>query len=157
MTWLSHKVRTCWWFPGNGEEAVAFYTSLLPDSHVEGGHGPEGAPRLVIEFTLAGAPMMILNAPGAPPANHAASFSVLTQDQAETDRLWAALSANGGKEVMCGWVTDRFGVSWQIVPKRLPEMFAAPDRAAAGRAMEAMKKMVKLDIAVLEAAFDGRD
>jgi predicted 3-demethylubiquinone-9 3-methyltransferase (glyoxalase superfamily)/uncharacterized protein YndB with AHSA1/START domain len=157
MTYLGQKLRTCWWLAGTGEDAVAFWTGLIPGSHVEGGHGATGAPRLVIEFTLGGAPMMVLNAAGAPPANHAASFSVLTLDQAETDRLWDALKANGGKEVMCGWVTDRFGVSWQIVPKRMPEMLASPDREAAGRAMAAMQKMVKLDIAALEAAFAGRE
>lgn len=107
----------------------------------------------MVEFTLAGAPMMILDAPGAPAPSHAASISVLAADQAETDRLWAALTAEGGAEVACGWLTDRWGVSWQIVPRRLPEMLASPDRAAAARAFEAMQGMVKLDHAALDAAF----
>lgn len=149
------KVRTCLWLAGGGEAAVAFWTSLLPDSRIEGGHGPEGGPRLVIEFTLAGAPMMVLNADGAPPGTHAASISVLTRDQAETDRLWSALTDGGGREVMCGWLVDRWGISWQIVPAVLPEMLAAPDRAAAARAMAAMQTMVKLDVVALEAAYRG--
>jgi predicted 3-demethylubiquinone-9 3-methyltransferase (glyoxalase superfamily) len=156
MAWLGSSVRTCWWFNGDGQEAADFYVSLLPDSSIEGSHGPEGGPPLVIEFTLAGAPMMILNAPGAPAPTHQSSFSVLTADQPETDRLWAALLKDGGKEVACGWITDRWGVSWQIVPKRLPDMLASPDRAAADRAFKAMQQMVKLDIATLEAAF-GHD
>jgi predicted 3-demethylubiquinone-9 3-methyltransferase (glyoxalase superfamily) len=150
-------VRTCWWLAGDGDAAAAFYVGLLPDSVIEGGHGPDGGPSLVIEFTLADAPMMILNAAGAPPANNAASFSVLTHDQAETDRLWAALLADGGKEIMCGWLSDRWGVSWQIVPRRLPEMLGAPDKAARDRAFKAMQSMIKLDIAALEAAFAGQE
>lgn len=155
MTWLGQKTRTCWWFAQDGDKVAAFWTSLLPDSHIEGGHGPEGGPPLVIEFTLGGAPMMILNAQGSAAPSMQASISVLCDDQAEVDRLWAALSAEGGKEVVCGWVMDRFGVSWQIVPRRLPELLASPDREAAGRAMAAMQTMVKLDIAALEAAFAG--
>jgi predicted 3-demethylubiquinone-9 3-methyltransferase (glyoxalase superfamily) len=157
MAWLGSKVRTCWWLGGNGHEAVDFYVSLLPDSRIEGGHGPEGGPPLVLEFTLAGTPMMLLNAPGGPPHSHAASFSVLTDAQAETDRLWNAILANGGKEVACGWITDRWGISWQICPRRLPEMLASDDRAAGARAFEAMRQMVKLDHAALEAAYAGKD
>ena len=155
MSWLGAKARTCWWLASDGDKAANFYVSLLPDSMIEGGHGPEGGPPLVIEFTLAGAPMMILNAAGAPAPTHQASISVMTEDQPETDRLWAALLADGGEEVACGWIKDRFGVSWQIVPRRLPAMLASPDRAAADRAFAAMQTMVKLDLAALEAAFAG--
>lgn len=155
MAYLKQKVRTCLWFNGNGHEAAEFYVSLLPDSMIEGGHGESGKPPLVIEFTLAGAPMMILNTPGGPPPNTAASISVLTEDQAETDRLWSALLAEGGKELHCGWLTDRWGIAWQIVPRRLPEMLGSPDREAAGRAMTAMQRMIKLNIAALEAAFNN--
>ncbi|MFN3371381.1 MAG: VOC family protein [Sphingomonadaceae bacterium] len=157
MTLLSAPVRTCFWLPGTGEEAARFWTSLLPDSAIEGVVAQDDGTPLIIEFRLAGAPMMILNAGGAPPPSHAASISVLTDSQRETDRLWAALGADGGAEVACGWITDRFGVSWQIVPRRLPEMFASPDRAAAGRAFAAMQQMVKIDIAAVEAAFAGGD
>lgn len=148
MNYLANKVRTCLWMNGRGEEAARFYTSLLPDSRVDDAPMP-----MVITFTLAGAPMMILDAPGGPAPNSAASISVITEDQAETDRLWAALTADGGAESHCGWLTDRFGVSWQIVPRRLIECNTAPDRAAAGRAFQAMLTMRKIDIAAIEAAF----
>lgn len=151
---LSAKARTCLWLPGNGMDAVNFWISLLPDSAIDGVVEKDGQ-TLIIEFTLAGAPMMILNTPDAPAPNHAASISVLTDDQAETDRLWSALLADGGAEVMCGWITDRFGVSWQIVPRLMTQMLASPDHAAADRAFVAMQGMVKLDIAALEAAFAG--
>lgn len=150
------KVRTCLMFHGNGEEAAEFYVSLLPDSHIETTSRPDpNGPALVVEFTLAGAPYMMLN--GGPPCSHsmAASISVLTKDQAETDELWEALLADGGEESMCGWVTDRFGVSWQIVPKAMPSMLMNDDKAAAMRVQQAMMKMRKLDIAGLERAFAG--
>jgi len=107
------KVRTCLWFDGNGHEAAEFYVSLLPDSYIENVvHPKPGEPPLVVEFTLAGAPMMILN--GGPQFTHseAASISVLAKDQEETDRLWSALTAGGGTESMCAWLKDKYGVSW---------------------------------------------
>jgi predicted 3-demethylubiquinone-9 3-methyltransferase (glyoxalase superfamily) len=152
MALLERTVRTCWWFGGDGHEAASFYVGLLPDSRIDGVVEREGRP-LIVEFTLAGAPMMILNAAPGAERSHAASISVLTSDQAETDRLWAALTADGGAEVACGWLTDRWGVSWQIVPRRLPELLASADRAAADRAFAAMQQMVKLDIAAIEAAY----
>jgi predicted 3-demethylubiquinone-9 3-methyltransferase (glyoxalase superfamily) len=155
MAYLKQKVRTCLWFNGDGHEAAKFYVSLLPNSEIEGGHGEQGKPPLVIEFTLAGSPMMILNASGGPKPSTAASISVLTEDQDETDRLWAKLLADGGEELYCGWLTDRWGVAWQIVPRQMPEMLGSNDREAAGRAMHAMRSMIKLDIAKLEAAFKG--
>jgi len=152
MALLERMVRTCWWFGGDGHDAAAFYVTLLPDSRIDGVAERDGKP-LIIEFTLAGAPMMILNATPGADRSHAASISVLTADQDETDRLWAALTADGGTEVACGWLADRWGVSWQIVPRRLPEMLASSDRAAADRAFAAMQQMVKIDIAALEAAY----
>ena len=149
------KVRTCLCFEGDGEEAARFYVSLLPDSRIETVSRPvPDHPALVVEFTLAGAPYMVLN--GGPPYPHspAASISVLTTSQEETDRLWAALT-EGGEESRCGWLIDRFGVSWQIVPEVLPRMMMAEDKAAAGRARDAMMRMGKIDIAALEAAFEG--
>jgi predicted 3-demethylubiquinone-9 3-methyltransferase (glyoxalase superfamily) len=156
MAFLSTKVRTCWWFNGNGLEAVRFYVSLLPDSHIEGDVNPNVGEPLVVEFTLAGAPMMILNGGPMFKPTEAASISVLTEDQAETDWLWSALT-EGGAESMCGWLRDRYGVSWQIVPRRLPELLGSPDRPAATRVRQAMMQMHKLDISALEAAFAGRD
>ncbi len=148
------KLRTCLWFDNQGEEAAEFYVSLLPDSVIETVSRPDpNGPALVVEFTLAGAPYMTLN--GGPHYQHspAASISVLTKDQDETDRLWHALAQNGGKESMCGWVIDRFGVSWQIVPEILPQLMGSKDKEAAMRAREAMMQMKKIDIAALEAAF----
>ena len=107
---------------------------------------------MVVEFTLAGAPMMILTAGPMYEHSPAASISVLTKDQAETDHLWSMLLSGGGKESMCGWLTDRFGVSWQIVPEALPRILGDPDPARAARARSAMMTMQKIDIAALEAA-----
>lgn len=158
---MTPDLRTCLWMKGDGVEAAEFYVSLLPDSRIERMEQAWGDdPPLVILFRLAGVPYMILNvvpSGGMPSPEHswAASISVMTPDQAETDRLWAALAADGGQESMCGWVTDRFGLSWQIVPEALPRMLEDPDRAAATRAREAMFKMRKIDIAALEAAFNG--
>lgn len=154
MAGLQNKVRTCLWFEGNGREAAEFYVSLLPDSHIDEKFAAFEKEPLVVEFTLAGAPMMTLN--GGPMFKHteAASISVLTEDQAETDKLWKALT-DGGEESMCGWLKDRYGVSWQITPKRMVELLNNEDQASATRAREAMFKMKKINIADLEAAFLG--
>jgi predicted 3-demethylubiquinone-9 3-methyltransferase (glyoxalase superfamily) len=153
---FSAKVRTCLGFNGNGEEAVDFYLTLLAGSHIENvvRPDPEG-PALVIEFRLGDYPMMILN--DGPKFEHGmgASISILTDDQEETDRLWDMLTGNGGKESMCGWLEDRFGVSWQIVPKIMPQILSSPDRPAVERAMQAMFAMRKIDIAAIEKAFKG--
>jgi predicted 3-demethylubiquinone-9 3-methyltransferase (glyoxalase superfamily) len=156
-----HKVRTCLWFDGQAEPAARFYVSLLENSAIgqiaRFDHALTGEPGavLVVDFTLAGTPYQALN--GGPQYKHseAASISVSTRDQAETDRLWTVLTADGGKQVQCGWLKDRFGLSWQIVPEALPRLLGDPDRAAAGRAMQAMLGMRKIDIAALEAAFRG--
>lgn len=151
------KVRTCFWFDGNGHEAAAFYVSLLPGSRIENEVRPDPAgPPLVVEFTLAGTPYMVLN--GGPMfwLNEAASLSVLTEDQAETDRLWAALTADGGEASRCGWLKDRFGLSWQIVPKALPRLLAQGGPGAA-RVQQAMLAMGKIEIAALEAAFTATE
>ena len=148
------KVRTCLWFEKNGLEAARFYVSLLPDSRLEKDYAA-GADPLTIEFRLAGAPYQILNGGPHYKLSPAASISVTTEDQAETDRLWSALVADGGAESMCGWLVDRFGVSWQIVPRQLIRMLTDSDREAAGRARDAMMRMKRIDIAALEAAFNG--
>ena len=148
------KVRTCLWFDGNHLEAVRFYTGLIPGSRIEGNPDPDHPP-VVIDFMLAGAPYQALN--GGPHFTHspAASIQVMTEDQAETDRLWAALTADGGAESMCAWCVDRFGVSWQVVPRQLVATVGGPDPEGARRATEAMLKMTKIDIATLEAAYRG--
>jgi predicted 3-demethylubiquinone-9 3-methyltransferase (glyoxalase superfamily) len=111
---------------------------------------------LFIEFTLAGQSYQALNGGPHDKFNDAISLSVDCADQAEVDRYWAALTGDGGKPVACGWLKDRFGVSWQIVPRRMLELLADPDPARGKRAMEAMMKMVKLDVAALEAAAAGK-
>ncbi len=150
------KVRTCLWFESDGEAAAEHYVSLIPDSRVESVFRPDPAGgALVVEYSLAGAPFMHLNGGPMFKLSPAASISVLTEDQAETDALWTALLADGGAESHCGWLADRFGVSWQVVPKPLLRMLTADDRQAAGRGHQTMMEMVKLDIATLEAAFRG--
>ena len=150
---FNSKVRTCFWFEKGGRDAANFYVSLLPDSAIDAvyDHGKPDDP-MVVEFTLAGAPMMILT--GGPQFKHtpAASISVLTKDQSETDRLWISLLSDGGEEGMCGWLTDRFGVSWQIVPEALPRLLGDKDRKVASRVQVAMMQMSKIDIAALNAA-----
>ena len=156
MSGLEKKVRTCLWFQKGGVKAAEFYVTLLPDSRIDAvfEHGNAADP-MVVEFTLGGAPMMILTGGEMYKLTPAASISVLTKDQAETDRLWAALLEGGGQESMCGWLEDRFGVAWQIVPEVLPRLINADDQAAGKRAQQAMMTMRKIDIAAIEAAFAG--
>lgn len=148
------KVRTCLGFSRRGIDAARFYVGLLPDSRIDSvaHHGRPDDP-MVVEFTLAGAPMMILTMGDMFKPSPAASISVLTKDQTETDRLWSALLADGGQESMCGWLTDRFGISWQIVPEVVPRWLDDPDVAAASRAQAALMQMRKIEIATIEAAF----
>ena len=156
------KITPCLWFDGNAEEAANFYVSLLPDSRIDKlvrapGDYPSGKAGdvLLVDFTLAGRQYSGLNGGPQFKFTEAVSFVVHCDDQAEVDRLWEALTADGGQEVQCSWLKDRFGLSWQIVPEEMLEMLASPDRAAAKRAFEAMSKMVKLDLAELRRAFRG--
>ncbi len=153
------KVRTCLWFGTDVETAVGLYVSIVPDSkidHIQRSPGPwpggKAGDVILISFTLAGQSFQALK--GGTPADYgtAASISVQCADQAEVDRLWAALTADGGSEIMCGWLRDRWGVPWQIVPEILPRLLADPDPAVAARAFTAMQDMVKLDVAALERA-----
>ena len=154
----SPKIVPHLWFADKAVEAVNFYVSLFPDSRVDRitpipadtPSGPAGSVQ-VIEFTLAGQQFMAINAGPLDPFNHAISFIVNCADQAEVDRLWDALSAGGTIE-QCGWLRDRYGLSWQIVPTVLGEMMTDPDPGRARRVMEAMLQMKKLDIAALERA-----
>jgi predicted 3-demethylubiquinone-9 3-methyltransferase (glyoxalase superfamily) len=156
------KVFPCLWFDGNAEEAANFYVSLLPDSRVdEVVRSPADNPSmkeggvLVVDFTLAGRRFSGLNGGPQFKFNEAVSFAISCKDQDEVDRLWDALTADGGEPVQCGWLKDRFGLSWQIVPEQMYAMLSSPDRDGARRAMEAMLKMVKLDLAELKRAFRG--
>lgn len=143
------KVATCFWFDQNAEDAARFYISLLPDSRIDGVIKSPDGNVLVVEFTLAGTPYQALNGGPHFTLSEAASISVLTKDQAETDRLWDILTADGGAESQCGWVKDRFGLSWQIVPRRATELLSGSDAA---KVFPALMKMGKIDIATLESA-----
>ncbi|MDQ2859723.1 MAG: VOC family protein [Pseudomonadota bacterium] len=156
------QVSTCLWFGRDAEAAVGFYVATVPNSaigHVERSPGPwpggEAGEVIVIDFTLCGQRFQALNGGNRVDYGTAASISVACEDQAEVDRLWEALTADGGAEIMCGWLRDRWGVPWQIVPEALPRLLADPDRAVAARVFAAMTKMVKLDIAALERAAAG--
>lgn len=153
---------TCLWFNKNAEEAATFYADTFPDSRITAVHKspadyPDGKAGdvLMVEFTLLGQPFVALNAGPAHTFNPAVSFQVFTDTQEETDRYWDAIVNNGGKASACSWCQDKFGVSWQIVPRTLIEGMTSKDRAAAKRVMEAMMKMVKIDIAKIEAAKRG--
>lgn len=156
------KIAPCLWFNGEAEEAAEFYVSLLPDSRIDrvqrnvadGLAGKKGEV-LVVDFTLAGQGFLALNGGTRFEYTHAVSFYIECDDQAEVDRLWGALTANGGKEDQCGWLQDRFGVRWQIAPKILRELIADPDQGKAARVMQSMMGMIKIDIAELEAAARG--
>lgn len=157
------KITPCLWFASEAEEATNFYVSLLPDSRIDHVHRsttdtPSGKAGgvLVVKFTLAGQGYMAINGGMRFDYTPAISFMIDCADQAEVDRLWDALSSNGGSEGQCGWLKDRYGVSWQIVPQVLPELLGGSDRAGAQRAMQAMLGMTKLDIAKLRQAYEGK-
>lgn len=153
------RITPCIWYDGAAQEAAEFYVTLLPDSRVDRvvkapidtPSGPAGQ-TLLVEFTLAGQAFMGLNGGPIFPQTEAVSFMILTEDQAETDRLWDALIADGGAPSVCGWCKDRWGVNWQITPRRLIELNSDPDPVRAARSMAAMMEMTKIDIAALEAA-----
>jgi predicted 3-demethylubiquinone-9 3-methyltransferase (glyoxalase superfamily) len=152
---MSHSIRTCLWFSdGRGREAAEFYCTLIPGSRVERVfHGDAGQGAFsVIDFTLGGVPYQILDAGPIFTLSEAVSISVATDDQAESDRLNAALIANGGEQSHCGWLKDRYGVSWQVFPKRLIELTTSADKEVSAKAMAAMMKQMKIDIAAIEAA-----
>jgi len=146
----SPKVRTCLTFAGEAEDAARLYVSLVSDSAIDAVFRPDGTV-VVVEFTLAGTPYMALNAPFDADFTPKSSIIVLCEDQAEVDRLWSGLG-EGGETGQCGWLRDRFGVSWQIVPRALPELMTSPDKAAVGRVHAAMLTMHKIDIAALQRA-----
>lgn len=156
---MADKIVHCLWLDGEAEAATAFYVSLLPDSRitavnrspVDTPSGPAGSV-LTVQFVLAGREYLALNGGPNFRFTEAVSFMVMTEDQAETDRLWDALTADGGRENACGWLKDRWGLSWQITPRRLVELTTDPDPARAKAAMQAMMEMIKIDVAALERA-----
>ena len=156
------KPYPCLWFDGDAEEAATFYTGLLPNSSIdnvwrspaETPSGPAGMV-LTVDFTLDGQRFQGLNGGSDFRFNEAVSFVIECEDQAEVDRLWDALTADGGEPGPCGWLKDRFGLSWQIVPRQLNELVGDPDPERARRAMEAMLQMGKIDVAELQRAADA--
>lgn len=155
------KIKTFLWFDSQAEEAVAHYTSIFEDSAVrdvqrygEAGPGEPGSV-MTIAFELAGQQLIALNGGPAFHFTEAVSLSVDCETQEEVDDLWAKLTADGGEEGPCGWLKDRFGLSWQIVPKRLTELLADPDPVKSDRVMRAMLGMYKIHIPTLEAAYKG--
>src|SRR3981189_250273 len=157
------KVSPCLWFDGEAEEAAKFYVSLLPDSRIEkiqkntvdSPAGKAGSV-LVVDFTLAGQRFMALNGGKAFDFTHAVSFKIDCADQAEVDRLWDALSSNGVSVERCGWLKDRYGVSWQIVPTALVLYLGGPDPAGRQRAVRVMMKSVKLTVAAQKQAYEAK-
>jgi predicted 3-demethylubiquinone-9 3-methyltransferase (glyoxalase superfamily) len=156
------KISPHLWYTEKAAEAAAFYASIFPDSTVtsvtaipaDTPSGPAGTID-VVEFTLCGQTFLAIGAGKHDPFNDAISLHVTCDDQAEIDRYWDALSKDGGRPVACGWITDRYGVRWQIAPRQMGEWMKDKDRARAKRVSEAMLKMVKFNIAELERAAKG--
>ncbi|MGA7816475.1 VOC family protein [Caballeronia sp.] len=148
------KITPFLWYSTQAEEAAAFYADIFPDSRVVRVTAvPSAGATKVVEFVLFGQPFIAVSSGGADPFNHSVSLMVNCKDQDELDRYWNALLEGGGSPEACGWLKDRFGVSWQIVPGDLIEMMADPDPAKAGRVADTMMKMVKFDAAALRAAY----
>ena len=157
-----HGLTPCLWFDRQAEEAAKFYTSIFPDSWIdEVSPSPADTPSgkagetLTVDFTLAGTRFIGLDGGPEFKFNEAVSFVVDCKDQAEVDHYWDRLVEGGGEHSVCGWLKDRYGVSWQVTPRRLNELVNSPDRDAAKRVREAMLQMQKIDIAKLEAAYRG--
>ncbi|MYW56954.1 MULTISPECIES: VOC family protein [unclassified Streptomyces] len=155
------KITTNLWFDGQAEEAAAFYTSLFEDARILGverftdaGPGEPGSV-VTVTFQLAGQEFVAINGGPEFTFTEAISLSVDCETQEEVDRYWQALTADGGEEVQCGWLKDKYGLSWQIVPRALVELLASSDREAATRATRAMLEMKKLDIQALRDAAAG--
>lgn len=157
------KITPCLWFVGQAKEAAEFYTSVFPGSKIDVVHsskidtpGSKAGSVLLVEFTLGGQRYQALNGGPHDTFNDAISLSVLCEDQAEVDHYWSSLTRDGGKPVQCGWLKDKYGVSWQIVPRRLMQLLSDSDPARGRKAMQAMLSMTKIDIAELERAVNAQ-
>jgi predicted 3-demethylubiquinone-9 3-methyltransferase (glyoxalase superfamily) len=157
---MEHKIIPSLWFDTEAEEAASFYCSVFKNSRIlsttrypEGSPGPAGEV-MTVDFELDGERFVGINGGPQFPFTEAVSFQITCEDQAEVDYFWERLT-DGGQEVQCGWLKDRYGLSWQVVPRGMDEVFADADPARAQRAMQAMMGMVKLDLAALRAAADG--
>jgi len=155
-------ITPCLWYDGAAEEAARFYVSLLPDSSIDRitpypTKTPSGEPgeTMTVEFTLAGQSFIGLNGGPMFKFTEATSFTIPCRDQAEVDRLWSAILENGGKESACGWIYDKWGLCWQIIPDALVRLTRNPDAEKAKRVFDAMMKMSKIDVATLEEAARG--
>ena len=158
---MTAKIQPCLWFNMNAEEAANFYAATFPNTRIDATHrAPEDYPAgkkgnvLTVEMTILGMRFLLLNGGPQFTFDEAISFQVATEDQQETDRYWNAIVGGGGQESMCGWCKDRFGLSWQITPKRLTQLMAAGGETA-HRAFTAMMDMKKIDIATLDRAVGG--
>jgi predicted 3-demethylubiquinone-9 3-methyltransferase (glyoxalase superfamily) len=158
---MESRIMPCLWFDTEAEEAAAFHTSVFPNSRiVDVAHYTESGPReagmvMTVQYELNGNPFLALNGGPQFKFDEAVSFTVTCDDQAELDHYWGRL-CEGGRESQCGWLVDRFGVSWQIVPKGMAEVLGDPDPERARRAMQAMLGMRKLDLQALRDAADGK-
>jgi len=156
------QLTTCLWFNGNGREAAEFYVAHFPDSRMVSTWvtpvetpGNEPHTEVTIDFEIFGQKFIALNGGPQFPHSEAVSFVIPCTDQSEVDHYWDLLTSDGGKEGQCGWLTDRFGVSWQVVPDGISEFLGGPDDAGRARATAAMLEMTKLDLAALKAAYVG--
>jgi|SRR6185437_4000294 predicted 3-demethylubiquinone-9 3-methyltransferase (glyoxalase superfamily) len=159
---LMQKISTFIWFDNNAEDAMNFYVSIFKDSKVirvarnpPGAPGPEGA-LLVASIQLEGQEFILMNGGPGHPLTDAISLTINCVSQEEVDHYWDRLLAGGGTPIACGWLKDKFGLHWQVTPTILPQLIGDPDKAKAGRVMQAMMKMVKLDIPTLKAAADAK-
>ena len=156
------KIAPCLWFNDQAEEAAEFYTGLFPDSRIEkvnraAADNPSTSEGdvLTVDFTLCGQQFIGLNGGPDFTFNEAISLSIDCEDQQEVDRYWDALVEGGGEHSVCGWLKDRFGVSWQVIPRQLPEMLNGSDQEGAARVMKAMLEMTKIDVAKVQEAYEG--
>jgi predicted 3-demethylubiquinone-9 3-methyltransferase (glyoxalase superfamily) len=162
MAQVSTKIVPFFWYATQAEEAAKYYASIFPDSHLdrvvsmqsESPSGPPGSVK-VVDFTLFGQKFQAMTAGPHDDFNDAISMVVLCDDQAEVDKYWSALLAGGGKEQACGWLHDKFGLRWQIIPARLIDMMADQDKGRSKRVSDAMMQMIKLDVAALEKAYQS--
>jgi predicted 3-demethylubiquinone-9 3-methyltransferase (glyoxalase superfamily) len=153
---MTQLIRTFFWVPGSAEDAAKFWVSIIPDSHIDSVNPltPDGSVT-VVEFTLGGQQFLAMNA-GEPPApSFQVSHLIRAADQAEVDRLWDALTADGGKPDQCGWLTDKYGIAWQVIPDEMYTLLSDPDPGRAERASAAMMQMSKIDLNVMRAAADS--
>jgi predicted 3-demethylubiquinone-9 3-methyltransferase (glyoxalase superfamily) len=165
MALSKHPITPCLWFDTEAEDAAKLYVSIFPNSKIDtvsrfpdagqDVHGKPAGSVMVVAFELDGQPFTALN--GGPQFNHseAVSFQVMCETQGDVDHYWNALTANGGQEGPCGWLKDKYGVSWQVVPTAIPRMMSDPDPAKPARVMQAFMQMKKMDIAALERAYRG--